>query len=224
MDGDGEKQIAQMVAFILHEAQQKKADIDRKAKEEFNISKMQIVKEMREKVRKEYATKLKKVETKQAIDRSTAINQMRIEKVSARTKALDGVLGQCKERFARVITNKQEYQALLQKLVVQGCLKLLESDVKVQCRAEDKALVEAVLGAASQQYSQVIKQQTKVNRTVKLVVDKTPLPSSGTNAVMGGVVLNCFNGLIKVDNTLDTRLRLCDDQDKPAIRSILFPQ
>merc|ERR1712216_1046230 len=138
----------------------------------------QMVKEMREKVRKEYATKLKKHETKQAIQRSTAINQMRIEKVAARTKALDGVLLTCKDKFKQVVNNKREYQALLQKLIVQGAMKLLEGEGKIQCRAEDRALVEAALQPAAQEYAQKIKQQAGVTRSVKLSVDSKPLQSA----------------------------------------------
>ena len=44
------------------------------------------------------------------------------------------------------------------------------------------------------------------------------------SSCIGGVVLSCNNGLITVDNTLDTRMRLVVEQDKPAIRAALFPR
>ena len=69
---DGEKQIGQMVSFILHEAKQKAAELESKAREEFNITKMQIVKDQREKIRKEFAAKQKRLETQQAIQETAA--------------------------------------------------------------------------------------------------------------------------------------------------------
>jgi V-type H+-transporting ATPase subunit E len=224
MEADGEKQINQMVSFIMHEAKQKAKELESKAKEEFNITKMQILKEQREKIRKEYTAKLKRLETQRAISRSTKINETRLKRVQARTAAFDETTQAVRAKLLAVTQNPTKYKEIMTQLIVQGALKLLEDRVQVRCRDSDRALVTSILPDAENQYTQQIKKQTGASKTVKLSIDSlNPLVSSGKGAVMGGVVLCCNGGLITVDNTLDSRLRLVEDQDKPAIRQILFP-
>jgi V-type H+-transporting ATPase subunit E len=224
MEVDGEKQIGQMVSFILHEAKQKAAELESKGKEEYNITKVTLLREQREKIRKEYAAKLKRLETQQAIGRSTMINQTRLKRVQARTAAFDEMTEAVKAKLVTVTQSPAKYKELLSALIVQGCLKLLETKVQVRCREQDKGFVQAILPDAEKQYANAIKGQTGASRAVSLSIDTTrPLASSGKGAVLGGVIMACHNGLITVDNTLDARLQLVEEQDKPAIREILFP-
>jgi len=221
---DGEKQIGQMVSFILHEAKQKAAELESKAREEFNITKMQIVKDQREKIRKEFGAKQKRLETQQAIARSTAINNARLKRVTARTEALDSAMTGVKQKLQAITKDPSKYKELITSLIVQGSLKVLEDKVQVRCREQDRQLVTQCFPEAERQYTLQIKRQAGVDRKVTLSIDTSrPLASSGKAAVMGGVVLCCHQGLITVDNTLDSRLRLVEEQDKPAIRELLFP-
>jgi V-type H+-transporting ATPase subunit E len=224
MEVDGEKQIGQMVSFILHEAKQKAAELESKGKEEYNITKVQMIREQREKIRKEYAAKLKRLETQQAIARSTMINQTRLKRVQARTAAFEEMTEGVKQKLVAVTQSPMKYKELLSALIVQGCLKLIEDKVQVRCREQDKQIVQSVLPETEKQYQLAIKGQTGVVKQVSLSVDTTRyLPATGKGAVLGGVVLACYNGLITVDNTLDARLQLVEEQDKPALREILFP-
>merc|ERR1712176_1467966 len=92
--------------------------------------------------------------------------------------------------------------------------------VDVRCREKDVTMVASILGDASKKYSQIIKAETGADRKCKLSVDeKHPVPATS----LGGIVLACNDGKITIDNTLDLRLRLVMEQDKPAIRSLLFP-
>merc|ERR1712039_920192 len=97
---------------------------------------------------------------------------------------------------------------------------LLEDNVVVRCREADKAVVESCLAVAASVYSKAIKDQTGVSKSCALTVDTTQyLPASG----LGGVVLACQDGKITIDNTIDLRVKLAVEQDKPAIRGLLFP-
>jgi V-type H+-transporting ATPase subunit E len=225
---DAEKQTAQMVGFILAEARNKAEEIGAVATQSFAIEKQKILGELKAKVTKEYETKSKKLESQRAISRSTSVNKARLEKVAERAKFLVKVEDEVKTKLTAVAKNQGQYKDLVQKLVVQGCLKLLEAQVQVRCRQCDVALVESTLAAAASQYAQEVKRQAGVNKAVQLSVDKktflAPAPGAGTKSCLGGVVLTCHDGLITVDNTFDTRLTLCVDQDKPAIRAQLFPQ
>merc|ERR1719271_369475 len=101
---------------------------------------------------------------------------------------------------------------------------LLEDEVSVQCRECDQRLVQGCLDDAASRYSQVIMQQAGVQKSVRLSISRDGFlpgpPGSGAGkSCIGGVVLSCSNGAIKVNNTLDERLKLTMELDKPAIRS-----
>jgi len=223
-DSQSAAQIAQMVNFILNEAKDKAEEIDAQTLEEYNIEKMKIGNNMKEKIRAEFAKKKKQADTTKAIARSTAINRARLQKIEARQICMGELKANCGKDLKAYVRSKDKYQSLLVALIVQGCLKLMEDEVQVRCKKEEIQLVQSVLETASSQYSAVLKQQTgrqNLNKKVKLSLDSSSfLPSNSA----GGVELLCNGGLIKVDNSLDTRLGLVMQNDLPALRKIVFPR
>jgi V-type H+-transporting ATPase subunit E len=181
---------------------------------------------MKAKVRREFQAKEKKIESQRAISRSRVVNESRLLKVAERGKYLDQVTTDVKNKLLTVVKDQRQYSALLTDLIVQGALTLLEPEIKVRCRQVDAKVVNSVLPAAQAEFSRVVKAQSGVDKTVSLSVDTKslpPAPGSGSpSSCLGGVVLACHGGLITVDNTLDLRLRLIVEQDKPAIRRQLF--
>merc|ERR1712232_67026 len=110
-------------------------------------------------------------------------------------------------------------KAFVTKLITQGLLMFLESEVSIRCKESDAKLVQDCLADAAKEYAQVIKKDTGADKSVKLTLDKsTYLPAE----CLGGVVLSCGDGKITIDNTIDLRLKLVMEQDKPAIRAQLF--
>merc|ERR1719357_220111 len=83
-EAEAQRQIRQMVNFILNEAKDKAEEIEARALEEFNIEKLKVVQQMKDKIRQEMQKKIKAAETKRAIAKSTAINDARLKKVTAR--------------------------------------------------------------------------------------------------------------------------------------------
>lgn len=227
-DKEAERQIQQMVNFILNEAKDKAEEIEAKALEDFNIEKLKLVQQMKDKIRQEYVRKAKAVETQCAIARSTAINRSRLEKIKARQEVLGRVTEDVTSKLQAELRSEPKHKQLITDLITQGLLMLLEDDVTVQCRQCDEKLVQGCLNDAASKYTQVIRQQTGVSKSVKLSIDKSgflPGPPGGGagKSCIGGVTLSCSNGSIKVNNTLDERLKLTMELDKPAIRSLLFP-
>mmetsp|Transcript_20769 Transcript_20769/g.48204 ORF Transcript_20769/g.48204 Transcript_20769/m.48204 type:complete len:226 (+) Transcript_20769:101-778(+) len=212
-------QIFQMRQFILNEAKDKAEEITTKALEEFAIEKFKIVNATKEKIRQEYSRKLKQVETQGAIARSTAINRARLDKIKARQDVLAKIGDESKQALADELKDQGKYKEFITKLIVQGLLMLLESEVEVQCRASDDALVQSCFQAAQETYSKIISQSSGATKTVKLALDKETKLSP---ACLGGVVLACQKRTICIDNTIDSRLELVQEQAKPAIRSMLF--
>lgn len=219
-DKDAQRQIQQMVNFILNEAKDKAEEIDAKAMEDFNIEKLKLIQQMKDKVRKEYTLKAKKIETQRAIQRSTAINKSRLRTIEERNNLLMKTVDIVKESLAQTVKKGDKYKKIVTDLIVQGALMLLEAEVTVLCRKEDVALVKSVLGEAEKAYASEIKNQASgAVKQVKLVIDESkPLVNK-----IAGVILQTAGGSIRVDNTLDTRLELLVEKDKPTIRKILFP-
>merc|ERR1712224_306878 len=134
-------QIQQMVNFILNEAKDKAEEIEAKALEDFNIEKLKLVQQMKDKIRQEYVRKAKQVETQCAIARSTTINRSRLEKIKARQEVLGKVQEDVTAKLLQEINDPGKHKKLITNLIAQGLLLLLDDDVSVQCRQQDQAMV-----------------------------------------------------------------------------------
>merc|ERR1711953_1415424 len=182
---------------------------------------------MKQKLMQDYETKVKKIDTQNAIDRSSAINKSRLEKIKSRQEMIGKIAEDTKVFLQKELTSEAKSKEFVTKLIVQGLLMLLEDKVEVRCRAVDDTLVQGCLTAAAAQYSKVIKDETGAEKTVKVSLDTTtklpPAPSGAHGpSCLGGVVLACSKGDITIDNTIDARLALVLEQAKPTIRALLF--
>lgn len=216
---DAEAQIKQMITFIINEAQQKKDDIEAKGESELSLEVTRIRMEQQEKIRQEYEKKAKKIDTDCKIKKSLAINKQRLEKIKQRQEVMVKIASDSKDQLAGQIKEARFSKTVVTNLIVQGLLKLLEDQVVVRCKESDKSMVEGCLAEATKNYADLIKKETGAVKTCKVTLDTSYLPST----CLGGVMLFCQDGKISIDNTFDMRLRLVMEQDKPAIRSLLFP-
>jgi len=220
-------QVTQMREFILNEAKDKAEEIDAKALQEFSIEKFKIVSQTKHKIREEYQKKVKQVEVQHAIQRSSAINKSRLEKIKCRQDVIGKVADEVKTNLVAKLKSDATNKAFVTKLIVQGLLMLLEQNVQVRCRACDDALVTSCLDAASKEYSEVISKETGATKTVKCTLDSSvklaPPPTGKPGpSCLGGVVLVCAGSTITIDNTIDARLGLVLEQAKPNIRRLMF--
>lgn len=230
-EAEAQKQIQQMVDFIMNEARDKVQEIEAKALEDFNIEKLKLVQQKKDQVRQEYQTKAKRMETERAIARSNAVNKCRLRKIGARNAVIDEVTAGALHHLAKLSTeNPDSYQRLVVDLLTQGALMLLEKEIFVRARPEDSRLVSQCLSAAEQQFSQIVQAECGVNIKVKMVLDpENPLPpgpkdkSDSHKTCAGGIVVTSTNRKIVVDNTLDARLRLVVHDCLPEVRKLLFP-
>lgn len=227
-----QRQVQQMCNFIMNEAKDKAQEIEAKALEDFNIEKLKLVQQLKDKIRQEYLKKAKQVEVERSTARSTAINKARLKKITARYQVLQEVVQQTQQRLNTVSNDHAAYSKLLMKLIAQGLLQLLEPQVLIICREVDKKLVQECLSKAAALYSEILKKEAGVEKSVKLSIDpdnKLPPPPSkdvplgSGRCSCGGVKLTNANGRIICDNTLDTRLKLVVQNCAPEIKRILFP-
>ncbi|XP_076991202.1 V-type proton ATPase subunit E 2 [Tamandua tetradactyla] len=212
-DVDVQKQIKHMMAFIEQEANEKAEEIDAKAEEEFNIEKGRLVQTQRLKIMEYYEKKEKQIEQQKKIQMSTVRNQARLRVLRGRDNLISDLLNDAKQRLRRMAADPEVYQGLMDKLVLQGLLRLLEPLVTVRCRPQDLLVVEAAVEKAIPEY------RTASQRHVEVLVDQEVfLPASMT----GGVEVYSRDQRIKLSNTLDSRLDLLAQQRIPEIRRALF--
>eukprot|EP00921_Rhytidocystis_pertsovi_P016444 GHVQ01025957.1.p1 GENE.GHVQ01025957.1~~GHVQ01025957.1.p1 ORF type:complete len:100 (-),score=21.60 GHVQ01025957.1:98-397(-) len=83
-----QRQVQQMCNFILNEAKDKAQEIEAQALEDFNIEKLKLVQQMKDKIRQEYQKKAKQIEVERSTARSAAINRARLQKISARQQVI----------------------------------------------------------------------------------------------------------------------------------------
>jgi len=218
-DSDASKRIKQMINFIKQEAQEKAAEILGKSEEEFQVEKGRILNPERIKLNQEFDRKFKDLEIQRKIEFSTQINKARLEVLDKRGKFMQEIQQAAYQRLGDVKKDAKKYEALLCKLIIQGLIRIDESQVKIQCLKDDLNLVNNVLQKAVQEYKKIWKEQVGEESEVQVSVDSERfLPSS----CVGGVLLTARQNKIVLDNTLSARLEICQESLLPIIRGRLF--
>lgn len=215
-------QIRQMVNFILQEAHEKANEIRVKTEHDFNLEKQTRVHEAKLGIQEEFTKKDKDREIQERIARSAEIGECKVKKMQVRDDLLRSLLEEAGQKCA-MVARGTNYPQLLQKLIVQGLIKIEEMKVTVYCRDEDKATVSSVLDAAVAEYVEIMERESGI--TLKPVVsmntdESKNLPESS----FGGVTLTAVSGKIVCENTMSARLELVYDELLPSIRAILFPE
>jgi V-type H+-transporting ATPase subunit E len=207
-------QINQMISFILNEAKEKSEEIDARTLEDYNIQKLKFLQQFKEKFTKDLALKKEKQIIQLKIQRSTQLNQKRLTVIDERNQVLLKTADSVKDKLAKLVDDKAKYKQLMVRLILEGA-KILndETDIGILCKESDKSLIE-----------DLIKSNSVKKDGVKFFVDTSVYYKVTNESNIGGVVLTCKNGAIRVDNTLSTRLSQILEKDKPSIRKLLFPQ
>jgi vacuolar-type H+-ATPase subunit E/Vma4 len=76
--------------------------------------------------------------------RSASVGAARVKKMKARDDLLEQLKKESVEKLAKYCQGP-EYPTYLRKIIVQGLIKIEESTVEIQARAEDKVLVSRVV-------------------------------------------------------------------------------
>ncbi|CAO1622758.1 unnamed protein product [Parajaminaea phylloscopi] len=204
-------EMKKMVAFIKQEAMEKAREIQVKADEEFAIEKSKIVRQEAINIDNTYEKKIKQTKVANKIAESNATNKSRLEVLQARESHLQDLFEAARSKLASLSEDKQKYGPLLTQLILQGLLQLLEPKVEVTGRDKDKDQLKKSADEAKKLYKE------KSGRDVEITT-KAGLSKESS----GGVKLAGHGGKIRIDNTLDERLRLLEELMLPEIRLSLF--
>jgi len=215
-------QIRQMVNFILQEAHEKANEIRVKTEHDFNLEKQTLVHEAKLNIQDEFAKKEKDREIQERIARSAEIQECRVKKMTTRDELLKDLVKEAGLKCSHLEKSKT-YPTMLQKLIVQGLVKIDETDITLYCRTKDTDTVKKVLADATKEYVTIMQKTSGVTLkpVLKMNTDKArDLPETS----YGGVKLTALNGRIVCDNTMSARLELVYEELLPSIRAILFPE
>ena len=215
-------QIRQMVNFILQEAHEKANEIRVKTEHDFNLEKQTLVHEAKLAIQEEFAKKEKDREIQERIARSAEIGECNVKKMKMRDELLQTLLSEGGSKCS-VVARGQNYPHLLQKLIVQGLIKIEENDVTVYCRNEDIATVESILPDAIKEYVEIMERESGIKLSPKVTLNSDRSKDVKEDS-HGGVILTAVGGKIDCDNTMSARLGLVYEELLPSIRATLFPE
>lgn len=185
------------------------------------MEKQTLVHEAKLAVQDEFLKKEKDREIQERIARSTEIGECRVKKMKVRDDLLQTLVKEAASKCA-VVAKGQNYPQLLQKLIVQGLIKIEENEAVIYTRAPDVAVVQKILPAAVAEYAELMQRESGV-ALKPLVTVNADRAKDLPEDTCGGVVLTALAGHIRCDNTLQSRLKLVYEELLPAIRAILFP-
>ncbi|KAI9734410.1 MAG: V-ATPase V1 sector subunit E [Claussenomyces sp. TS43310] len=207
------QELRKMTAFIKQEAVEKAREIQIKADEEFAIEKSKLVRQEQGAIDTQYEKKFKAAAMSQQITRSTVANKSRLKVLSARQELLDGIFEQAQKKLGDATKDKKKYEETLKNLLLEGLYALNESKVQVRARKQDYDIVKKAIESACKEYS------TNMKKDVSAIIDEAnpqPQDCAGGLSIVGG------GGKIDINNTLEERLKLLQDNALPAVRQTLF--
>jgi len=204
-------EMSKMVAFIKQEALEKAREIRVKADEEFAIEKAKLVRQEQQAIDQLYEKKRKDSEIAQKIEQSTQTNKARLKQLQRREENLQDLFTAGREKINSLAKEPGRYTQLLEMILLQSYLQLLEPDVVIVARKKDGEVVKKAAEGAKTQYKEIS------GRDVNFTIEGT-LSDNGA----GGVKTLSGNRRITLDNTLDERLRLLEDEMLPEIRLDLY--
>lgn len=205
-------ELNKMQAFIKKEAEEKSKEIMLKADQEYEIEKTALVRNETSNIDAAMEEKTKKATLKQQITKSTIANKMRLKVLSTREQMLDDIFESAKAELKKLSSDKKKYEFVLKSAILESLLRLLEPSVVVKVREQDKQLVNSFKDAVLKEY------KAKSGREASLTVSSEYLSKDSA----GGVIASDESGKIVVDNTLEERLEILNQEALPALRLELF--
>ncbi|SCU96346.1 LAMI_0F06238g1_1 [Lachancea mirantina] len=205
-------ELNKMQAFIRKEAEEKSKEIKLKADQEYEIEKTGLVRNEVSNIDAAFEDKLKKATLKQQVTKSTIANKMRLKVLATREQVLDDIFESAKGELKNLSSDNKKYKPVLHKVILESMLKLLEPAVIVRVREQDVKAVESIKDAVIKEYKE------KTGQDVEIAVSSEHLAKD----TAGGAIVSDKSGKIEVDNTLEERLKLLNEEALPAIRLELF--
>ncbi|GHJ86321.1 hypothetical protein NliqN6_2723 [Naganishia liquefaciens] len=211
-DSEMASEMNKMVAFISQEAREKAREIQVKADEEFAIEKAKIVRQETAAIDAQFDKKRKQAEVGWKISQSTALNKSRLEVLRSRAEHLDTIFDETKTKVKDLSKDSDKYQSVLEGLILEVLLILVSPEVLIEHTPSASEKVKNAGETALKKYTEISGRTSKIEYKDSLSDDTSS----------GGIIGSMMQGRIKVDNTLDARLKILEEKMLPEIRTDLF--
>jgi V-type H+-transporting ATPase subunit E len=216
----GEAKILQMIEMIKKEAKEESEQIIADARFKISKEKNKTFTQAYENLLAEFKEKEVNDQTQRRLELSRKTNETRLDIQQHRSVLLAELKEETEQRLKEAVNDVRRYGPLLKELIFQGTVRLLEPEVAILCREQDKETIEALIPEVEEKYREFMRQQIgKAQETKLSVITKKWLEESE----IGGVVLYCNRYRTVFNNSLKSRLDLAYENSVPDIRRILFP-
>ena len=123
------------------------------------------------------------------------------------------------------VNDRDRYLGTLKNLILQSMVRMLETQIYVKCREEDKEDIEAMIEDLQTQYSEFMTEKTgrdEYATAINMIEDD--FLTADEDQDCGGVVVFNSEKTIVCKNMIVSRLKQAFEECLPAIRTTLFPQ
>lgn len=157
--------------------------------------------------------RMKKMDIDQKIEFSKSTNENRIARMVERNKQLEKCREAIKEDIKEAMQDEGLYKDTLQKMIVQGMIKLLEEEVEIKIRDGDQRIVNSIKSRCEREFQEIMERevQDKEYKTNLIIRDDAYL-NEEEGSEYGGVIMYAHKRKIVVANTLLDRVNLVFEQ------------
>eukprot|EP00828_Plagiopyla_frontata_P048667 TRINITY_DN940_c0_g1_i3.p1 TRINITY_DN940_c0_g1~~TRINITY_DN940_c0_g1_i3.p1 ORF type:complete len:306 (-),score=57.26 TRINITY_DN940_c0_g1_i3:43-825(-) len=202
-DFNSEERVKKMIEAINLEADEKVNQIKEYGLQLFKIEKNKLITIGKDKINDEYKHKFEDYFVKQRIQKSSRINEIRIQKMNIRFELLTKLEEELIVSLKKKLQNEQAYKKFLKLLIIESLIKLMEENVELICLQQDVKLIKSIIPEAEKEFTNLIQKECKgrvINPKI-LISERKQLETIEKNSI-GGIILTCNRGKIVCANTL----------------------
>lgn len=215
----GEAKIQQMIEMIKKEAKEEADEIIRDAKLRVQKERNKTYNQMYDQLVVDFNERESNENTQRRLELSRRTNESRLDVQKHRSSLLDELKHDTETKLKATISNKKVYKELLRKLLLEGAVRLIESDIQILCREEDVSLIKEIIADAEKDFQEFMRNNMNKEYTTKFtIIDKKFMEKEE----IGGVILYCNRFKTVLNNSLKSRLELTFESSIPDVRRKLF--
>ncbi|ORM40486.1 V-type proton ATPase subunit E 1 [Babesia sp. Xinjiang] len=219
-DVEAQRQIKQMVNFILNEAKDKAEEIESSAVEDFNVQKMTLFQQKKDEIRAKLTRKINTLKLEKIRAHNTASRDIQDQVLRHQCGMIDSITNEALEKIQAQMSVTSEYERILVLLILKGLMSLACNEVLVRCRKEDTALVKNSISEAKLRFASLTQETLGNKWDLTATIDpKVFLPSDNL-----GVIVTTSDGKVECNCTFTSRLEIYCEKLIPEFKAELFKQ
>nr|BAN66208.1 ATP synthase subunit E containing protein [Babesia bovis] len=217
-DIEAQRQIKQMVNFILNEAKDKAEEIESSAIEDFNVQKMTLFQQKKDEIKLKITRKISMLKLEKIRAHNSASREIQDHVVRHQATMIETIAMEAMEKIKAQMSNVEDYRAALVLLILKGLMSLASSNVLIRCRKEDVGIVQQSIEQAKVQYQKMARETFGTSSDLNASIDSdTYLPPEKI-----GVIVTTHNGKVECNCTFASRLQAYCEKLIPEFKTVIF--